>query len=118
MVLFCVIPEIPDRPPIWLRTMPSDQPELQRPLERCVIAGLDATPSRTKFMVIGPEDRKLTIMGYLEMFLTDVHPLLLVAAWWHSLEQWFSTFLVLRPFTTVPSVLVTPNHKIIFSGTS
>ena len=28
-------------------------------------------------------------------------------------EQWFSTFLILRPFNTVPHLVVTPNHKII-----
>ena len=27
--------------------------------------------------------------------------------------QWFSTFLILWPFNTVPHVVVTPNHKII-----
>ena len=35
-----------------------------------------------------------------------------------SLEQWFSTFLMLWPFNTVPHVVVTPNHKIIFVATS
>jgi hypothetical protein len=34
-----------------------------------------------------------------------------------SLNQWFSTFLMLQPFHTVPHV-VTPNHKIIFIATS
>ena len=29
------------------------------------------------------------------------------------LEQWFSTFLMLRPFNTVPHVVVTPNHEVI-----
>ena len=29
------------------------------------------------------------------------------------LEQWFSTFLMLQPFNTVPHVVVTPNHTII-----
>ncbi|KAL8174881.1 UNVERIFIED_CONTAM: hypothetical protein K2H54_004607 [Gekko kuhli] len=29
------------------------------------------------------------------------------------LRQWFSTFLMPRPFNTVPHVVVTPNHKII-----
>jgi hypothetical protein len=28
------------------------------------------------------------------------------------LKQWFSAFLVLRPFNTVPCVVVTPNHKV------
>jgi hypothetical protein len=30
-----------------------------------------------------------------------------------SLEHWFSTFLMLWPFNTVPHVVVAPNHKII-----
>lgn len=30
------------------------------------------------------------------------------------LEQWFPTFLMLRPCNTVPHVVATPNHKIIF----
>jgi hypothetical protein len=34
------------------------------------------------------------------------------------LVQWFSTFLMLWPFNTVPHVVVTPNHKIIFIATS
>jgi hypothetical protein len=29
------------------------------------------------------------------------------------LEQWLSTFLMLRPFNTVPHVVVTPSHKTI-----
>ncbi len=33
-------------------------------------------------------------------------------------DQWFSTFLMPRPFNTVPHVVVTPNHKIIFVATS
>ena len=28
-------------------------------------------------------------------------------------NQWLSTFLMLRPFNTVPHVVVTSNHKII-----
>ena len=28
------------------------------------------------------------------------------------LDQWFSTFLILRPFNTAPHVVVTPTHKI------
>ena len=31
----------------------------------------------------------------------------------NTVEQWFSTFLMLRPFNTVPHVVVTSNHKII-----
>ena len=31
-----------------------------------------------------------------------------------TLKQWFSAFPMLRPFNTVPHVVVTPNHKIIF----
>ena len=27
--------------------------------------------------------------------------------------EWFSTFLLLKPFNTVPHVVVTPNHNII-----
>nr|KAF6314743.1 hypothetical protein mMyoMyo1_008546 [Myotis myotis] len=34
------------------------------------------------------------------------------------LAQWFSTFLMPRPFNAVPHVVVTPNHKIIFVATS
>lgn len=30
------------------------------------------------------------------------------------MEQWFSTFLMLWPFNTVPRVVVAPNCKIIF----
>ena len=30
-----------------------------------------------------------------------------------QLVQWFSTFLMLRPFNAAPHVVVTPNHKII-----
>lgn len=33
------------------------------------------------------------------------------------LEQWFSTFLVLRPFNTVSRIVVTPNHNVIFIPT-
>ena len=29
------------------------------------------------------------------------------------LEQWFSTFLKVQPFNTVPHVVMTPNHQII-----
>lgn len=29
-----------------------------------------------------------------------------------ALERWFSTFLILCPFNTVPHGVVTPNHKI------
>ena len=34
-------------------------------------------------------------------------------------QQWFSTFLMLEPFNTVPHVVVTlpPSHKIIFVAT-
>jgi hypothetical protein len=32
----------------------------------------------------------------------------------HFLMQLFSAFLVLQPFNTVPHVVMTPNHKIIF----
>jgi hypothetical protein len=32
---------------------------------------------------------------------------------WEALEQRFPTFLMLRPFDTVPHAVVTPNHKII-----
>jgi hypothetical protein len=35
-----------------------------------------------------------------------------------SSEQWFSAFLTLRPFKTVPRLVVTLNHKIIFVATS
>jgi hypothetical protein len=34
-----------------------------------------------------------------------------------TLEQWFSAFPVLQPFTTVPHVVVTPSHKMIFLAT-
>lgn len=30
------------------------------------------------------------------------------------LEQWFSTFVILRPFNIVPQVVVSPKHTIIF----
>ena len=30
-----------------------------------------------------------------------------------SLDQWFSTFLMVHPFNTVPHVVVAPKHKII-----
>jgi hypothetical protein len=30
-----------------------------------------------------------------------------------GLNQWFSAFLMLQPFNTVPHVVVTPNQKII-----
>lgn len=33
------------------------------------------------------------------------------------LSQWFPTFLMLRPLSTVPHVVVTPKHKIIFIAT-
>jgi hypothetical protein len=33
-------------------------------------------------------------------------------------EQRLATFPMLQPFTTVPCVVVTPNHKIIFVATS
>jgi hypothetical protein len=32
---------------------------------------------------------------------------------WVVLKQWFSTFLMLGPFNTVPHVLMTLKHKII-----
>lgn len=32
---------------------------------------------------------------------------------WGPLQQWFSTFLTLGPFTTTPHAVVTPKHKII-----
>lgn len=32
----------------------------------------------------------------------------------NGLDQWVSTFLMLTPFNTLPHVVVTPNHKIIF----
>jgi hypothetical protein len=35
-----------------------------------------------------------------------------------ALEPWFSTFLTLQLFNTVSHVVVTPNHKIIFTATS
>ena len=35
-----------------------------------------------------------------------------------ALDQWFSTLLMLRHFSTVPHVVVTPNHEIIFIATS
>lgn len=35
-----------------------------------------------------------------------------------ELEQWFSTFLVLQPLNTVPHVVVTHNHKIVFVATA
>jgi hypothetical protein len=47
----------------------------------------------------------------------------LVTSWWsywetaHPLGQWFSAFPMLRPFNTVPHVVVTPNHKMIFTST-
>ena len=31
-----------------------------------------------------------------------------------SLEQWFTTFLTLRPLNTVPHVVVAPNHKLVY----
>jgi hypothetical protein len=34
------------------------------------------------------------------------------------LEQQFSTFLMLQPFSTLPHVVVTPNHEIIFVASS
>lgn len=34
------------------------------------------------------------------------------------LEQWFLTFLMLRPFNTVSRVVATPNRKIIFVATT
>ena len=34
------------------------------------------------------------------------------------LEQWFSTFLTLRPFNTVPHAVVTPDHNMISIATS
>jgi hypothetical protein len=33
-----------------------------------------------------------------------------------DLGQWFSTFLMLQPFNTVPRVVVTPDYKIIFAA--
>lgn len=36
---------------------------------------------------------------------------------WDILYQWFSTFLMWWPFSTVPHVMVTPNHEIIFIDT-
>jgi hypothetical protein len=35
-----------------------------------------------------------------------------------GLDQWFSPFLMLQPFDTVPHVVATPNHKSIFVATS
>jgi hypothetical protein len=35
-----------------------------------------------------------------------------------SLEQWFSTFLMLQPFNTVPHAVMTPNGNITFVATS
>jgi hypothetical protein len=46
------------------------------------------------------KDMKLSILGF------------------SVLEQWFSTFLMLLPFNTVPHVVLIPNHKIIFIATS
>ena len=34
------------------------------------------------------------------------------------LQQWFSTFPMLRPFSSVPRVVMTPNHNIVFVATS
>lgn len=34
-----------------------------------------------------------------------------------DLQKCFSTFLILRPFNTVPHVVVTPTRKIIFVAT-
>lgn len=34
------------------------------------------------------------------------------------LGWWFSTFLMLSPLNTVPHVVATPSHKIIFIATS
>ena len=36
----------------------------------------------------------------------------------HHLKSWFSTFLKPQHFNTVPCVVVTTDHKIIFSATS
>lgn len=35
-----------------------------------------------------------------------------------SLKQWFSIFLMPRPFNTVPHIVMIFNHKIIFAVTS
>jgi hypothetical protein len=35
-----------------------------------------------------------------------------------GLEDWSSAFPTLQPFNTVPQVVVTPSHKIIFVATS
>ena len=37
---------------------------------------------------------------------------------WVTLDQWFSTFLSLQPFNTVPQAMMTFNHKIIFVAIS
>ena len=31
----------------------------------------------------------------------------------HLLEEWFSTFLMMQPFNTVPHAVGTPNHKVL-----
>ena len=35
-----------------------------------------------------------------------------------SVKQWFSTFLMLQPFNTVPRVVVTPNQNVVFIATA
>lgn len=35
-----------------------------------------------------------------------------------SLGQWFSTFLMMQHLNTVPYVVATPKHKIIFNSNS
>jgi len=39
-------------------------------------------------------------------------------AWWFgkTIGQWFATFLILQPINIVPHVVVTSNHKIIFTA--
>lgn len=47
------------------------------------------------------------------------YPLLYLPKLGLYLEQWFSSFLMLQPFSAAPhDVVVTPNHKIILVATS
>lgn len=68
------------------------------------------------------EDHSDTVYSQLETFIPNDWDYLQVCRTKtvapSTLEQWFSTLLMLRPFNTAPRVVVTHNHKSIFFVTS
>jgi hypothetical protein len=56
---------------------------------------------------VGVGDQVLSGQGHI----VNIWELLLLFLSLFSLHEWFSTFLMMGPFNTVPHVAVTPNHK-------